>query len=104
MSRLTPDDIRHIAALAQLHLDDGEVALFADHFARILERLERLAEVDTDGVEPLAHPLPIANVLRDDVPVTGLSRQDALRGAPRERDGQFAVPAVLSDEPRTRAD
>ncbi len=95
MSRLTPDDIRHIAALAKLHLDDGEVALFADQFARIVERLERLGEVDTDGVQPLDHPLPLSDVLRDDEPVAGLSREDALAGAPQERDGQFAVPTVM---------
>jgi aspartyl-tRNA(Asn)/glutamyl-tRNA(Gln) amidotransferase subunit C len=97
MSALTPDDIRRIAALARLRLDDDEVARIAAQFAGIIGHLERLRAVPTDGVEPLDHPLPLVDVLRDDVPRPGLSHDEALSGAPDAAAGQFRVPRVTAE-------
>lgn len=94
---MTPDEIRKIAALARLRLADDEVAKIAGQFTGILGHLERLRAVPTDGVEPLDHPLPLTDVLRDDAPRPGLSKQDALAGAPDAKEGQFRVPRVMAE-------
>jgi aspartyl-tRNA(Asn)/glutamyl-tRNA(Gln) amidotransferase subunit C len=89
-----PDEIRKIAGLARLRLSDEEVALLAEQFRGILGHLERLRAVETNGVEPLDHPLPLTDVLREDAPRPGLSRDEALAGAPDAEAGQFRVPRV----------
>jgi aspartyl-tRNA(Asn)/glutamyl-tRNA(Gln) amidotransferase subunit C len=94
---MTPEDIRKIAGLARLRLHDDEIAKIAAQFTGILGHLERLRAVPTDGVEPLDHPLPLTDVLRDDAPRPGLSREEALAGAPDEIAGQFRVPRVLAE-------
>jgi aspartyl-tRNA(Asn)/glutamyl-tRNA(Gln) amidotransferase subunit C len=91
---VTPEEIRKIAGLARLRLTDEEVALLAQQFRGILGHLERLRALDSQGVEPLDHPLPHTDVLRDDAPRSGLSRNDALAGAPDAEAGQFRVPRV----------
>lgn len=91
---MTPEEIRKIAGLARLRLTDEEVALLAGQFRGIIGHLERLRAVGTDGVEPLDHPLPLTDVLRDDATRPGLSRDDALAGAPDAAAGQFRVPRV----------
>ena len=94
---MTPDDIRKIAALARLRLDDDEIEKIAAQFTGILGHLERLRAVPTDGVEPLDHPLPLTDVLRDDAPRAGLLQGEALAGAPDAKDGQFRVPRVMAE-------
>jgi aspartyl-tRNA(Asn)/glutamyl-tRNA(Gln) amidotransferase subunit C len=89
-----PDEIRKIAGLARLRLSDDEIALLAEQFRGILGHLERLRAVETNGVEPLDHPLPLTDVLREDTPRPGLSRDEALAGAPDAAAGQFRVPRV----------
>jgi len=91
------DDIRKIAALAKLRLHDDEIEKIAAQFTGILGHLERLRAVPTDGVEPLDHPLPLVDVLRDDVSRAGLLQGDALAGAPDAKDGQFRVPKVTAE-------
>lgn len=91
---MKPDEIRKIAGLARLRLSDEEVALLAEQFRGILGHLERLRAVETNGVEPLDHPLPLTDVLREDAPRPGLSRDEALAGAPDAEAGQFRVPRV----------
>jgi aspartyl-tRNA(Asn)/glutamyl-tRNA(Gln) amidotransferase subunit C len=87
--------VRHIARLARLKLTDDEVALFAEQLARVVDYVEQLREVDTAGVEPLAHPLPLTNVTREDRPHVPFDDQTALANAPQSADGFFKVPPVL---------
>jgi aspartyl-tRNA(Asn)/glutamyl-tRNA(Gln) amidotransferase subunit C len=94
---MKPEDIRKIAGLARLRLHDDEVAKIAAQFTGILGHLERLRAVPTEGVLPLDHPLPLTDVLRDDVARPGLSRDDALASAPDAADGQFRVPRVMAE-------
>jgi aspartyl-tRNA(Asn)/glutamyl-tRNA(Gln) amidotransferase subunit C len=94
---MKPDDIRKIAGLARLRLHDDEIEKIAAQFTGILGHLERLRAVPTDGVEPLDHPLPLTDVLRDDAPRAGLLQGDALAGAPDAKDGQFRVPRVHAE-------
>lgn len=91
---MRPEDVAKIAALAKLRLTGDETARFAGQFGAILGHLEKLRAVDTAGVEPLDHPLPLTDVLRDDVPQTGLSRYAALCGAPDHTRDSFRVPRV----------
>jgi aspartyl-tRNA(Asn)/glutamyl-tRNA(Gln) amidotransferase subunit C len=96
---LTADEVRWIAHLARLELSAAEVATMTRQLGAILEYVAQLREVDTEGVEPLAHPLPVQNVFRADEPAPSLPVSEALANAPQRREvrGQqfYAVPAVL---------
>lgn len=96
---LTPEQVRKVAHLARLDLRDDELAPLTAQLGAIVGYVAHLAEVPTDGVEPLAHALPVQNVFRDDEPATSLSVAEALAGAPARKavkgEQFFAVPAVL---------
>ncbi len=87
--------VRHIAKLARLNLSEEEVRLFAGQLGDIVEYVKQLESVDTDGVEPMAHALPVTDVLRDDVPGGSFSPEQALANAPQREGNFFKVPAVL---------
>ena len=89
------DRVRHIAKLARLNLSDEEVRLFSDQLASILDYMKQIERLDTEGVEPLVHALPVTNVTRADEPRRGLSGEQALANAPETEKGCFRVPAVL---------
>lgn len=92
---LTPDDVLHIARLARISLEPAEVEPFATQLSGILEHFETLAHVNTEGLEPTAHPLPLANVMRADEVAPSLPVEDVLRNAPETEDGYLRVRAVL---------
>jgi aspartyl-tRNA(Asn)/glutamyl-tRNA(Gln) amidotransferase subunit C len=97
---LTPQQVRDTAVLARLELSEAELQEMAHHLGAVVGYVAQLDEVSTEGVEPLAHALPVANVFRDDEPAPSLSADDALANAPdRRRDGRgdrfYGVPAVL---------
>lgn len=97
---LTLDDVRKVARLGRLELSDADLALMQHQLSAILEYIYQLNELDTDGIEPMAHPLPIANVFRPDEPVPSLPVDAALQNAPNRVGDYFAVPAVFdTDEP-----
>jgi len=92
---LSRDEVRAVALLARLHLSEEELQRMTEQLNKIVEYVEQLHEVDTESVEPLAHPLPVCNVFRDDVLRPSLAREVALRNAP-DTDGEFfLVPSVL---------
>jgi aspartyl-tRNA(Asn)/glutamyl-tRNA(Gln) amidotransferase subunit C len=88
------DDVLRIAALARIRLSGEEADRIAGEFAALLAHFASLRDVDTAGVDPLHHPVPVADVLRDDVPRPGLAREGALAAAPETSDGLFRVPRV----------
>ena len=92
---LTLDQVRAIARLARLELSDDELRHLAPQLGAIVGYVAKLSEVDTAGVEPLAHALPVQNVFREDEVALSLPREGALANAPKAREGCFAVPAVL---------
>ncbi|MCA9823474.1 MAG: Asp-tRNA(Asn)/Glu-tRNA(Gln) amidotransferase subunit GatC [Dehalococcoidia bacterium] len=92
---LSPEDVKHIALLARVRLDDSEVERLSEQLSSILDHFAALAAVDTEGVEPTAHPLPLANVMREDSVSPSLPREDVLRNAPATEDGYIRVRAVL---------
>jgi aspartyl-tRNA(Asn)/glutamyl-tRNA(Gln) amidotransferase subunit C len=99
--KISEDLVRHIGFLGRLKLSDHEVNLFSEQLSSIVAYFEQLNELDTSGVAPTAHALPIHNVFRPDEP--GLTTQPlgpdvALANAP-ERDGNFfRVPKVLEQD------
>ena len=94
---LTPEQVRHIARLARLGIEDAEVGRFAGQLSEILDYFERLSQVDTENVPPTAHTLPIHNVFRDDETAPALTAGEALANAPQSEDGFFRVRAVLDE-------
>jgi aspartyl-tRNA(Asn)/glutamyl-tRNA(Gln) amidotransferase subunit C len=99
MSQLTREEVAHVARLARLALTDAEIDGLRDDLAGILDHAADIAALDTEGIEPTAHPLPLVNVLRDDVPVPGLDRDAVLAMAPASEDGRFRVPRILGEAP-----
>jgi aspartyl-tRNA(Asn)/glutamyl-tRNA(Gln) amidotransferase subunit C len=92
---LTADEVRWVAHLARLELSDAELAAMTPQLAAILDYVGHLQQVDTTGVEPLAHPLPIHNVFREDEPAPCLSVDAALANAPDRQGDFYGVPAVF---------
>ena len=97
--RITRDDVAHVARLARLELADDELDTFTEQLADVLAHADDVAALDTEGVPPTAHPLPIRNVLRDDQPRPSLERAEVLAQAPQAEDGRFRVPPVLGEAP-----
>lgn len=95
--QLSHDEVRAIAHLARLELNDDEIALFASQLSHILDYFEHLQQVDTSHVEPTASVLPITNVLRPDAATDPLSPEDAVANASDATDNQFRVRAVLEE-------
>ncbi len=97
---LTFDEVRKVAKLARLELSDADLATMQQQLSAILDYVGQLGELNTDGVEPLAHPLPVSNVFRDDELGVSLTPDEALANAPLRLADFFGVPAVFdSDEP-----
>ena len=99
MTRISPDDGRHVARRARLDLTEDEVERFTGQLAAVLDHAADVEALDTEGVPPTAHPLPLANVLRDDTPRPGLERDEVLAEAPVADDGRFRVPRILGEPP-----
>jgi aspartyl-tRNA(Asn)/glutamyl-tRNA(Gln) amidotransferase subunit C len=95
---ITPEDVRHVAKLARLAIDESRLPALAMQLEPILHYIEQLNAVDVTGVEPMAHAVPLHNVLRDDVPGPALPLELTLQNAP-ETDGPFfKVPKILGGD------
>jgi aspartyl-tRNA(Asn)/glutamyl-tRNA(Gln) amidotransferase subunit C len=97
MSRISIDQVKHVANLARLAITEEEAETFTKQLDAIITFAEQLNELDTENVEPTSHVLDIKNVLREDVPQKGLPQEEVLKNAPEEKDGQFKVPSILGD-------
>jgi aspartyl-tRNA(Asn)/glutamyl-tRNA(Gln) amidotransferase subunit C len=92
---ITVKDVEHVANLARLELTASEKEQFAGQLNAILKYAEKLNELDTEGIEPTSHVLPLANVMREDTVKTSWPIGQVLANAPEDEDDQFKVPAVL---------
>lgn len=92
---LTVEQVRWVAHLARLQLSDADLQTLTRQLSGILDYVNQLQQVNTDGVEPLAHPLPMHNVFREDEPAASLPVDAALANAPDRHGDFFGVPAVL---------
>jgi aspartyl-tRNA(Asn)/glutamyl-tRNA(Gln) amidotransferase subunit C len=94
---LSRAEVEKVSLLARLRLSPQELDTMTTQLGAIVGYVEQLAELDTEGVEPMAHALPVSNIFADDEPRPSLDRAEALRNAPHH-DGEFyLVPAVLGD-------
>ena len=94
---ISRQDIEKVALLARLQLTDDELSKMTAELAQIVGYVDQLAEVDTDGIEPMAHAIETANVFRDDTVAPSLPRDEALANAPHRDDRGYLVPAVLGE-------
>ena len=89
--------VRKVAKLSRLELTDQEVQEFTGQLGAILEYVEKMNELDTKDVEPLAHCLPVSNVFRKDSIKESLGTEKTLANAPQRDDAFFKVPKILDD-------
>ena len=91
------EQVRQVAKLSRLDLGEDEIAQFSGQLSAILEYIEKLNQIDTSKVEPLAHCLPVHNVFREDITKPSLGTKKILANAP-ETDGHFfLVPKILDE-------
>jgi len=96
--KITIADVDHVAMLARLRFDEDQKAGMAEQLSRIVEYVEKLNELDTGDVSPMAHAVPLRNVLRDDEVRPSLDPEEALRNAPDREGDFFRVPRILESE------
>lgn len=95
---LSADEVRHVASLARLALDEDEVERLAPQLSQILGYAEQIGEVAAEDVPASTHPFPLHNVLRPDEPRPSLPRDEVLAGAPEVEEDRFAVPRIVAEE------
>jgi len=92
---ITKEDVRHVAELARLAPTDEETELYTGQLKRILAHVEKLSELDTEGVEPTSYTVPFRRVFRDDEVRRSLTQDEALANAPASEKGCFKVPKII---------
>lgn len=95
--KLSRDEVKHIATLARVGLTEEELERFSEQLSHILESFAILQELDTTGVPPTSHPVPLSNVFRSDAVEGSYPPEDILSNAPQREDGFFKVKAVLEE-------
>jgi aspartyl-tRNA(Asn)/glutamyl-tRNA(Gln) amidotransferase subunit C len=91
------EQVKQVGKLARLALSDSEIAQFAVQLSAILEYVEKLNQLDTSKVEPLAHCLPVNNCFREDIVKPSLGTEKTLENAPQRDEQFFKVPKILED-------
>ncbi|MDO4178074.1 MAG: Asp-tRNA(Asn)/Glu-tRNA(Gln) amidotransferase subunit GatC [Phascolarctobacterium sp.] len=93
--KVTAEDVKHIATLSRLTVPESEMEKFTEQFNQIINYADILQQIDTTDIEPTAHVLPVANVLREDVVQEGVSHEAAMQNAPAVHNDGFKVPRVI---------
>lgn len=92
---LDANDIKAIAKLARLKIDEADVPGYATNLSNILDLVEHMNSVDTEGVVPMSHPLEVAQRLREDIVTETNQRDELQKNAPAVQDGLYLVPRVI---------
>ncbi len=92
---ISDETIEYVGILAKLELDGEEKEKAKKDMGSMLDYIDKLNELDTTGVEPMSHVFPVQNVFREDVVRNGDDRENILRNAPEEKDGNFVVPKTV---------
>lgn len=95
MSDTSKIDIDYISTLARIALSDEEKASYSKDLSSILGYIEKLNELDTDGIEPTAHPYPVYNVWREDKVTSEMTPEKAMENAPASRQNMIVVPKIV---------
>ena len=93
--KITVSDVEHVARLARLELSNEEKSLFAGQMDAILAYVEKLKELDTDGILPTSHAVPMENAFREDLTQPSMGTDKALANAPQKADGFYRVPKII---------
>ncbi|MEE0776091.1 MAG: Asp-tRNA(Asn)/Glu-tRNA(Gln) amidotransferase subunit GatC [Bacillota bacterium] len=93
--KITDDLIEYVSSLARLSLSDDEKAKIKDEIGKIIDYMDILNQLDTTGVEPMSHVLPVTNVFRKDEVRPSYDRETILANAPDNSDGAFRVPKTV---------
>ena len=97
MSKITADDVRKVAKLARLDLPEETIATYTGQLERILDYVDQLQAVETDGVPPTTRAVEVVNVTREDAVVATDIREELLDQAPQREGDFFRVPKILAD-------
>ena len=87
--------VSYVAELAHLKLDDAQRGQAAADLARMIDYVNQLSKLDTDGVEPMSHAFPVVNVFREDEVKPSMARELVLQNAPKQKEGCFLVPKTV---------
>ncbi|MBZ4646779.1 MAG: glutamyl-tRNA(Gln) and/or aspartyl-tRNA(Asn) amidotransferase, subunit [Clostridia bacterium] len=93
--KITKEQVEHVANLARLNLTEDEKERLTGEMENIIAFADKLNELDTSGVEPTAHAIPIQNVFREDIVGPSYDREKILANAPSREDGCFKVPKIV---------
>lgn len=93
--KITRKDVENVALLSRLEIPENEIEVFTGQLNAILEYADVLTKVDVTGIHPMAHVLPLQNVMRADEEKPSLARELALSNAPEQEDGYFKVPKIM---------
>ena len=91
---ISTEDVKHVAKLARLELTDEEINKYSKQLDSIIKYVEQMNEVDTTGIEPMPHAIPVYNVMREDVVKYEQTKEELMANAPYEEDGFFRVPKI----------
>lgn len=92
---ISNDTIEYVGILAKLELSAEEKEQAGKDMGRMLDYIDKLGELNTDGVEPMSHVFPVKNVFREDIVTNGDMREEILKNAPGEKDGMFVAPRTF---------
>jgi aspartyl-tRNA(Asn)/glutamyl-tRNA(Gln) amidotransferase subunit C len=98
MSELTPDLVRHLANLARIQVSDAEVEQLTQQLAVIVDSVATINKAVDASIPATSHPIPMANVFREDIVEPSLTQEQALSGAADSDQGRFRVAAILDEE------
>jgi aspartyl-tRNA(Asn)/glutamyl-tRNA(Gln) amidotransferase subunit C len=90
--------VRHLAGLARIDLHEDEVVRFTEQLSLIVESVAKISDAIDANTPATSHPIPLANVFREDVVQPSLTQEQALSGAPDSGQGRFRVAAILDEE------
>ena len=94
---ISREEVQHVARLARLHLTDDELERMREQLDAILAYIDKLRQLDVEGVEPTSHAVPLVDVMRDDALAPCLTQDEALANAPDRADVFFRVPRIIED-------
>jgi len=94
VEKISKDDVRYVAKLAELEFSDKDIEKFTSQLSRILDHIANISSADTEGVPPTSHVLDIKNVFREDVVKESISQESALENAPDMESDGFKVPKI----------
>lgn len=94
---ISKEEVKKVAALSKLSFKEEELELFTSQMGKIIDMVEELGEVDTEGIPFTSNVISEINVLREDVVVKGESREELLKNVPETKDGFIKVPAIMDN-------